>query len=128
LLDIIGIPLYFLIELIGNPRRKKEVTMFLEQTLDELVTAIHEMKCKLEQLESNFSNEASGEDAEFITIKQIGEHKDWPYSDSATRKLITRGRLTEGVHYFKVEGKIICKWSACRSYLSKNFSGHLRSA
>jgi hypothetical protein len=112
----------------GKPENIKEVVMFLEQTLDELVSTIHEMKCKLDKIESNFSTEANADDAEFITIKQIGEHKDWPYSDSATRKLISRGRLMEGVHYFKVEGKIICKWSACRSYLSKNFAGHLRSA
>jgi hypothetical protein len=102
--------------------------MFIEQTLNEMMTTIHELKCKLEKIETFVTSDAKNDDSEFITIKQISEHKDWPYSSAATRKLITRGRLLEGVHYFKVEGKIICKWSACYSYLSKNFSGHLRSA
>ena len=101
--------------------------MFIEQTMENMLNTIYEIKAKLEKLEGTVS-QPQEDSTEFLTLKQIGQLKDWPYTEAATRKMILRGKLIEGVHYSKVDGKIICKWSACQHFLKKNFTNHLRSA
>lgn len=96
--------------------------MFLEEVLKELSKGIHELHSKIEEVTEILNSHIAGSEPEFLTIKQLSEMKDWPYSEQATRKMIMRERLVEGIHYFKVEGKIICKWSTYRRYLSKNYS------
>lgn len=102
--------------------------MYIEQAMENVLNTMYEIKAKLERLESSVSHPAEDVSTEFITLKQIGELKEWPYTEAATRKMILRGKLIEGVHYSKVDGKIICKWSACQHFLKKNFTNHLRSA
>lgn len=101
--------------------------MFIEQAMENMLNTIYEIKAKLEKLEGAV-NQPQEDSTEFLTLKQIGQFKEWPYTEGATRKMILRGRLIEGVHYSKVDGKIICKWSACQQFLKKYFTNHLRSA
>ena len=96
--------------------------MFIEEVLKELSKGIHELHGKVEKVTEILNDHMSEDEPEFLTVRQLSEMKDWPYSEQATRKMIIRNRLDEGVHYFKVDGKIICKWSACRRYLSKNYA------
>jgi len=95
--------------------------MYIEETLAQLSEQLNSLALKVERIQKILETSKSIDNAEFLSINQICECKFWPYTASATRKMITREKLIEGYHYYKFDGKIICSVEAFKNYMKNKF-------
>ena len=106
--------------------------MYLEQILEEIKSSIKVLNLRIENLAASLSSSKNIQ-SEYLTIKQLVNSGFWPYSEHATRKMIDRKKLIEGIHYSKINGRIIMYLPALKNFLQENFYSHpqyqeLRSA
>jgi len=94
--------------------------MYLEELLKEIQSSIKLIQLKLENSLSNAAK-LSSNSHDYYTIKQLCKSGLWPYSEHATRKMISRKKLIEGIHYSKIDGRIILYYPALKEYLEKSF-------
>lgn len=95
--------------------------MFLEQILEDLSVTNKKLKEKVERLEKIIEEKVVAPEMEYVGIKQLANSGKWPYSEMATRKMIERGKFIEGIHYKKIDGRVICHWPSMKEYLENRF-------
>jgi hypothetical protein len=98
--------------------------MYLETILEEIKIEISKLREEVNSLKSIQKPYIP----EYCFISDLKNFPFWPYSVQATRKMITRGKLIEGIHYKKVDGKIICNINMLKEYIGQNFIKLRRSA
>ena len=100
--------------------------MYLEEILEDLKKEIKSINKQIISLEKKINNTESS--TQFAFINQLSKMDFWPYSPAATRKMISRGKLIEGVHYQKVDGRIICNIIALKNFIAQKFTSYQWSA
>jgi len=98
--------------------------MYMEEALETLVQKVEWIEEHLERLGEEISGSNSKAIPEYLTVEQAHLLPDWPFSGPATRKLISRGHLKEGLHYYKINGRIILRWAALKEMLDRHFLMH----
>jgi len=98
--------------------------MYMEEALATLVREVEGIKEHLERLGEEISTPNGKNIPEYLTVEQAHHLPDWPFSGPATRKLISRGHLKEGLHYYKINGRIILRWAALKEMLDRHFLMH----
>ena len=101
--------------------------MYLENILEDIKIEISKLKKEIISLKNNQKNSQDTLPV-YAFITDLKKIPFWPYSPSATRKMITRGKLINGIHYTKLDGKIICNISSLKDYIEKNFITLKRTA
>jgi len=95
--------------------------VYLEQILENLTISINATISEVQELKNLVMTFAEKNPGEFISLKQLADTGKWPYTEMATRKMIERGKLKEGYHYKKIDGRYIFSFSALQKYLENNF-------
>jgi len=96
--------------------------MYMEEAIATISKKVERIEDSIGKLEQALKSDNGSHVPEYLTIQQIDELADWPFSGSATRKLISRRNLLEGVHYHKINGRIILRWSALKGLLDGHFA------
>jgi hypothetical protein len=63
------------------------------------------------------------DDESYLSVRQLTARI--PYAEKTIRNLMTRGQLTEGVHFFKCRGRIMFSWLAMRAWVEGQSAGGL---
>jgi hypothetical protein len=58
---------------------------------------------------------------DYLSIKELC--KLIPYEEQTIRNLMTQGKLVQGTHYFKPNGRLIFKWTAIVNWIEGGESG-----
>ena len=70
---------------------------------------------------NQWSPQESSPTKDSLSIKEVCERI--PYEEQTIRNLMNQGRLVQGTHYFKPNGRLIFKWSAIVKWIEGGENG-----
>ena len=95
--------------------------MYLEEILEDLKREIKEINRQVSIIKKKINSNTL---PKYVFVSQLESLDFWPYSLNATRKMISRKRLIEGIHYQKLDGRIICNVNALKEFISQKFANY----